>query len=109
MAGDEGLDPAFGARPMARVIEEHVKKPLAEAMLFGKPQEGGTAKVERKGMVWELRQRRVRRDQSAFGTANSKSSLTDGRSRTTKVKMPRTVPSGLHMAHIKPAMIRTNR
>jgi ATP-dependent Clp protease ATP-binding subunit ClpA len=45
----KGYDPAFGARPMARVIEEHVKKPLAEAMLFGKLQNGGTAKVERKG------------------------------------------------------------
>ena len=45
----EGYDPAFRARPMARVIKEHVKKPLAEAMLFGKLQNGGTAKVERKG------------------------------------------------------------
>jgi len=44
---DKGYDPAFGARPMARVIEEHLKKPLADAMLFGKLQKGGKAKVAR--------------------------------------------------------------
>ncbi len=43
---DKGYDPAFGARPMARVIETHLKKPLADAMLFGKLQKGGTAKVK---------------------------------------------------------------
>jgi ATP-dependent Clp protease ATP-binding subunit ClpA len=42
---DKGYDPAFGARPMARAIEEHLKKPLADAMLFGKLQKGGKAKV----------------------------------------------------------------
>ena len=42
---DKGYAPAFGARPMARVIEEHLKKPLADAMLFGKLQKGGKAKV----------------------------------------------------------------
>ncbi len=46
---DKGYDPAFGARPMARVVEEHLKKPLAEEMLFGKLQKGGTANVERNG------------------------------------------------------------
>ena len=43
---DKGYDPAFGARPMARVIETHLKKPLADEMLFGKLQKGGTAKVK---------------------------------------------------------------
>jgi len=46
---DKGYDPAFGARPMARVVELHLKKPLADALLFGALKEGGTAKVERKG------------------------------------------------------------
>src|SRR5690554_4202677 len=32
---DKGYDPAMGARPMARVIQEHIKKPLADAILFG--------------------------------------------------------------------------
>jgi ATP-dependent Clp protease ATP-binding subunit ClpA len=41
----KGFDPAFGARPMARVIEQHIKKPLADEILFGKLQGGGKAKV----------------------------------------------------------------
>jgi ATP-dependent Clp protease ATP-binding subunit ClpA len=41
----KGYDPLFGARPLARVIQEHVKKPLAEELLFGKLTKGGTVKV----------------------------------------------------------------
>jgi ATP-dependent Clp protease ATP-binding subunit ClpA len=41
----KGYDPAFGARPMARLIEEKLKRPLAQAMLFGGLEKGGTAKV----------------------------------------------------------------
>jgi len=44
---DKGYDPAFGARPMARMVEEHLKKPLANAILFGALKDGGTAKVDR--------------------------------------------------------------
>ena len=40
-----GFDRAFGARPMARLIERKVKKPLSEAMLFGSLAEGGAARV----------------------------------------------------------------
>jgi len=40
-----GFDRAFGARPMARLIERKVKKPLSEAMLFGALAEGGTARI----------------------------------------------------------------
>ncbi len=36
-----GFDPAMGARPMARVIKEHIKKPLAEELLFGSLASGG--------------------------------------------------------------------
>ena len=46
---DKGYEPAFGARPMARVVEQHLKKPLADAILFGALKDGGIAKVERKG------------------------------------------------------------
>jgi len=38
----KGYNRAFGARPLARVIQEHVKKALAEELLFGKLQKGGT-------------------------------------------------------------------
>lgn len=36
-----GYDPQMGARPMTRLIQEHIKKPLAEELLFGKLAEGG--------------------------------------------------------------------
>ena len=38
---DHGYDKAMGARPMARIIQEHVKKPLADELLFGKLANGG--------------------------------------------------------------------
>ncbi len=38
---ERGFDPAMGARPMARVIKEHIKKPLAEELLFGRLASGG--------------------------------------------------------------------
>jgi ATP-dependent Clp protease ATP-binding subunit ClpA len=39
---EKGFDRAFGARPMARLIEQSVKKPLSESLLFGSLAEGGT-------------------------------------------------------------------
>ncbi len=42
----KGYDPLYGARPLARVIQEHIKKPLAEELLFGKLAKGGTVQVE---------------------------------------------------------------
>ena len=44
---EKGYDPAFGARPMARLVEAQIKKPLADLILFGKLQKGGKAKVTR--------------------------------------------------------------
>jgi len=41
----KGYDPVMGARPLARTIQEHVKKPLAEELLFGKLAKGGAVKV----------------------------------------------------------------
>ncbi|MGE4220795.1 MAG: ATP-dependent Clp protease ATP-binding subunit ClpA, partial [Alphaproteobacteria bacterium] len=43
---DKGYDRSFGARPLARVIQQHVKQPLAEELLFGKLSKGGTAVVD---------------------------------------------------------------
>ncbi|WP_404403663.1 ATP-dependent Clp protease ATP-binding subunit ClpA [Pelagibacterium halotolerans] len=40
-----GYDERMGARPLGRVIQEHVKKPLAEEVLFGLLQKGGSVKV----------------------------------------------------------------
>ncbi|MDE1900682.1 MAG: ATP-dependent Clp protease ATP-binding subunit ClpA [Alphaproteobacteria bacterium] len=41
----KGYDPLYGARPLARVIQEQVKKPLAEELLFGPLQKGGAVTV----------------------------------------------------------------
>jgi len=43
--GKKGYDPLYGARPLGRVIQEHIKKPLAEEVLFGKLAKGGLVKV----------------------------------------------------------------
>jgi ATP-dependent Clp protease ATP-binding subunit ClpA len=43
----KGYDPKFGARPLGRVIQEHLKKPLAEELLFGRLVKGGIVKVDR--------------------------------------------------------------
>jgi ATP-dependent Clp protease ATP-binding subunit ClpA len=42
---ERGYDDKFGARPLARVIQEHVKKPLAEEILFGALKDGGIVRV----------------------------------------------------------------
>jgi ATP-dependent Clp protease ATP-binding subunit ClpA len=42
---EKGYDPAMGARPMARVIQEHIKRPLAEKLLFGELADGGHCRI----------------------------------------------------------------
>jgi len=42
---ETGYDKKMGARPMARVIQEHIKRPLAEELLFGKLTDGGHVRV----------------------------------------------------------------
>ena len=42
---ERGYDRLYGARPLSRVIQEHIKKPLAEELLFGKLVKGGSVKV----------------------------------------------------------------
>jgi ATP-dependent Clp protease ATP-binding subunit ClpA len=42
---DKGYDERMGARPLGRVIQEHIKKPLADEVLFGKLKKGGTVRV----------------------------------------------------------------
>jgi len=42
---EKGYDERMGARPLGRVIQEHIKKPLAEEVLFGKLKKGGTVRV----------------------------------------------------------------
>jgi ATP-dependent Clp protease ATP-binding subunit ClpA len=42
---DNGYDMLYGARPLGRVIQDHIKKPLAEELLFGKLAKGGVVRV----------------------------------------------------------------
>jgi ATP-dependent Clp protease ATP-binding subunit ClpA len=42
----KGYDENFGARPLGRVIQEHIKKPLADEILFGQLKKGGVVKVD---------------------------------------------------------------
>jgi ATP-dependent Clp protease ATP-binding subunit ClpA len=46
LLAERGFDPAFGARPLARAIEETVKLPLTQELLFGRLAEGGEATVD---------------------------------------------------------------
>ncbi|MET0065600.1 MAG: ATP-dependent Clp protease ATP-binding subunit ClpA [Candidatus Thiodiazotropha sp.] len=43
---EHGYDPSMGARPMSRLIQDEIKKPLAEELLFGKLATGGAVKVD---------------------------------------------------------------
>ena len=52
---DKGYDDKMGARPLARVIQEHIKKPLAEELLFGKLAKGGIVKVGTKGKELDIK------------------------------------------------------
>jgi ATP-dependent Clp protease ATP-binding subunit ClpA len=51
----KGFDKAFGARPMARLIESAVKKPLSELLLFGELAPGTTVTVDEEGGAIRLR------------------------------------------------------
>ncbi len=55
LLGNMGYDDKMGARPLGRVIQEHIKKPLAEELLFGKLSEGGIVKVGVKDGKLDLR------------------------------------------------------
>ena len=51
--GQKGYDPAYGARPLKRVIQKYVQDPLAELVLQGKLREGDTVKItaDKDGLV----------------------------------------------------------
>ncbi len=57
---EKGYDPTMGARPMARVIQNHIKKPLANEVLFGELAAGGTVRVYVKddSLAFELSDRK---------------------------------------------------
>jgi len=91
---ERGYDPAYGARPLGRVVQEHVKKPLAEELLFGRLTDGGlarvdTAKPEEGGYIPGLVVTAVEGDVPPAGNAKGKSpkgKSSKGKSAKTKAK-----------------------
>ncbi|MCA0905645.1 ATP-dependent Clp protease ATP-binding subunit ClpA [Ruegeria marisrubri] len=72
---DKGYDDKMGARPLGRVIQEHIKKPLAEELLFGKLAKGGVVRVSVKKGELDLEilgpdQRRISGDKPPLLTAD---------------------------------------
>ena len=72
---NKGYDAKMGARPLGRVIQEHIKKPLAEELLFGKLMKGGLVKVGVKDGKLDLRysapeQARIKGDKPPLLTAD---------------------------------------
>lgn len=53
---EKGFDPQMGARPMARLIQENIKRPLADELLFGRLAKGGRLKIsaEKGELVFDL-------------------------------------------------------
>jgi ATP-dependent Clp protease ATP-binding subunit ClpA len=72
---DKGYDDKMGARPLSRVIQEHIKKPLAEELLFGKLSKGGLVMVSVKDNKIKLdlkgpEKRRIARNKPPLLTAS---------------------------------------
>ncbi|MGB0920916.1 MAG: ATP-dependent Clp protease ATP-binding subunit ClpA [Alphaproteobacteria bacterium] len=73
----KGFDPQMGARPLARVIQDHIKKPLADEILFGKLTKGGIVRVyvEDKKLAFEVideAPKRIARDPAPKSLPRSK-------------------------------------
>ncbi|HEX2162355.1 MAG TPA: ATP-dependent Clp protease ATP-binding subunit ClpA, partial [Thermoanaerobaculia bacterium] len=49
LLAERGHDPAFGARPLGRLIEETITRPLTDELLFGRLAGGGRATVDAQG------------------------------------------------------------
>jgi ATP-dependent Clp protease ATP-binding subunit ClpA len=75
---ERGYDEAFGARPLARLIQESIKKPLAEEILFGRLLRGGTVKVmlnaDKSALAFEI----IEAPQLPDSMSDAEDDLTDG-------------------------------
>ena len=89
---EHGYDEQMGARPMARVIQEHIKKPLADEVLFGKLKGGGHVRVIVKQGRERRRQARLRVSGGA-GHAASPEKLPEPRKSRAKRRARRASPS----------------
>ena len=75
---ERGYDEAFGARPLARLIQESIKKPLAEEILFGRLLRGGTVKVmlnaDKSALAFDI----IEAPQLPASMSDEEDDLTDG-------------------------------
>lgn len=57
----KGYDKVYGARPLARTVDEHIKKALVDELLFGKLSTGGRVlvKVENSSLIFEYKSLQV--------------------------------------------------
>ncbi|MCY1705965.1 ATP-dependent Clp protease ATP-binding subunit ClpA [Pannonibacter sp. SL95] len=73
---DKGYDTQMGARPLGRVIQEHIKRPLADEVLFGKLKKGGTVKVsvseDKAGLLLETVEDKPERPEAPKAAAKPK-------------------------------------
>ena len=78
---ENGYDPAFGARPMARLVDRKLKRPLAEAILFGDLKDGGVARVDagEEGLVMSFSAAAKTEKQEPVAGLSPPGSLTRGR------------------------------
>ncbi len=93
-----GFDEKFGARPLSRVIQEHIKRPLADELLFGKLKHGGVVRVvvEGKGkdkrLGFEFLEGSDAKSKPGKGTSRkrpTKASAKKRRNTTSKSKAPK--------------------
>ena len=91
-----GYDEQMGARPLARVIQENIKKPLADELLFGELASGGTVRVlfdESKDGAKKLTFRYLSRDQEkALPKPVERKALTGSKKPPKKKRRPRKNP-----------------
>jgi len=71
---EKGYDTTFGARPMARLIQQEVKQVLADEILFGSLQEGGTAEIDlgEEGLVFKYKSEELKMKNEELSELKSK-------------------------------------
>ena len=76
---EKGYDRHFGARPLARVIQENIKTPLADELLFGKLVRGGLVKISAKKdkLIFNIKADTVKKKNPGKGNRGSANSKKD--------------------------------
>jgi ATP-dependent Clp protease ATP-binding subunit ClpA len=71
LLAEKGFDSTFGARPLGRIIEDTVKRPLTEELLFGALENGGTATVDAEGGTVVMRYEAAAESAKTADSANT--------------------------------------